>query len=117
LIKKIATPFPLTHKKVCPILFQSKGEPQKLQKNFTLLRRKPRLPARSRFGEGRPHEACGGAMGFSPWSSTLRLSNGEKSLGNRSPGFLFFIGIMFIDKKANPPFKAEGVFIFHLFIA
>jgi len=26
-----------------------------------------RLPARSRFGEGRPYEACGGAMGFSPW--------------------------------------------------
>ena len=76
-----------------------------------------RLPARSRFGEGRPHEACGGAMGFSPWSSTLRLSSGEKSLGNGSPEFLFFIGIMFIDKKANPPFKAEGVFIFHLFIA
>jgi hypothetical protein len=26
-----------------------------------------RLPARSRFGEGRPYEACGGATGFSPW--------------------------------------------------
>jgi len=65
---------------------------------FTLLRRKPRvfrpwmnagrvpfeapkersrvcfggfrLPARSRFGEGRPDEACGGATGFSPWGST-----------------------------------------------
>jgi hypothetical protein len=34
-----------------------------------------RLPARSRFGEGRPDEACGGATGFSPWglhSSTTR---------------------------------------------
>jgi len=30
-----------------------------------------RLPARSRFGEGRPDEACGGAMGFSPWGSTF----------------------------------------------
>jgi hypothetical protein len=29
-----------------------------------------RLPARSRFGEGRPFEACGGVMGFSPWGST-----------------------------------------------
>jgi len=29
-----------------------------------------RLPARSRFGEGRPDEACGGATGFSPWGST-----------------------------------------------
>jgi hypothetical protein len=78
---------------------------------FTLLRRKPRvfrpwmnarrvpfeapkersrvcfggfrLPARSRFGEGRPDEACGGATpacrnalrragtGFSPWGSTF----------------------------------------------
>jgi len=26
-----------------------------------------RLPARSRFGKGRPYEACGGATGFSPW--------------------------------------------------
>jgi len=30
-----------------------------------------RLPARSRFGEGRPSEACGGATGISPWGSTL----------------------------------------------
>jgi hypothetical protein len=30
-----------------------------------------RLPARSRFGEGRPFEACGGATGISPWGSTL----------------------------------------------
>ena len=32
-------------------------------------------------------------MGFSPWSSTLRLSSGEKSLGNGNPEFLFFIKI------------------------
>jgi hypothetical protein len=71
-------------------------------RSFTLLRRKPwslrpwmnaervpfealkersrvcfggfRLPARSRFGEGRPSEACGGATGFSPWGSTFGLS-------------------------------------------
>jgi len=75
------------------------GEALGVSKVFTLLRRKPRvfrpwmnarrvpfeapkersrvcfggfrLPARSRFGEGRPDEACGGATGFSPWGSTL----------------------------------------------
>jgi len=29
-----------------------------------------RLPVGSRFGEGRPDEACGGATGLSPWGST-----------------------------------------------
>ena len=33
-----------------------------------------RLPARSRFGEGRPDEACGGATDFSPWGSTLLIN-------------------------------------------
>jgi len=40
-----------------------------------------RLPARSRFGEGRPDEACGGVTGFSPWGSTPeKLKRGLKYL-------------------------------------
>jgi hypothetical protein len=35
-----------------------------------------RLPARSRFGEGRPDEACGGATGFSPRGLHSWLSRG-----------------------------------------
>jgi len=36
-----------------------------------------RLPARSRFGEGRPYEACGAARGFNPWGSTFNISGGD----------------------------------------
>jgi len=78
-----------------------------IKEHFTLLRRKPRvfrpwmnagrvpfeapkersrvcfggfrLLARSRFGEGRPDEACGGATGFSPWGSTFSLWVGATS--------------------------------------
>jgi len=37
-----------------------------------------RLPARSRFGEGRPDEACGGAMGstFAVGSNELKRRGG-----------------------------------------
>ena len=33
-----------------------------------------RLPARSRFGEGRPDEACGRATGFPPLTISITLS-------------------------------------------
>jgi putative FmdB family regulatory protein len=36
-----------------------------------------RLPARSRFGEGRPSETCAGATGFNPWGSTLGKERDE----------------------------------------
>jgi len=40
-----------------------------------------RLPARSRFGEGRPYEACGGATGFSPWGLHMSREMGVPWLG------------------------------------
>jgi hypothetical protein len=44
-----------------------------------------RLPARSRFGEGRPDEACGGATGFSPWGSTLKYLLNLSDISHREP--------------------------------
>ena len=44
-----------------------------------------RLPARSRFGEGRPYEACGGTKGFSPWGSTSRNRWWPKLLHPKAP--------------------------------
>jgi len=61
-----------------------------------------RLPARSRFSEGRPDEACGGTTGFSPWGSTsyslFFYEDAEGFAGEIRPNF-FVDDSRFPDKR------------------
>ena len=68
-----------------------------------------RLPARSRFGEGRPSEACGGATGFSPWGSTSRIIKSEMSTPETLRTLILTVQHLFLNFDRIAPSTPTGV--------